>query len=61
MGLIKLIGVVWLCLIFLSIIFFIVGVFIEKNLSEEHRIMKWWRKHIVAPDPEENNWKNIQH
>jgi hypothetical protein len=38
-----------------------VGVFIEKNLSEEHRIMKWWRKHIVAPDPEENNWKNIQH
>lgn len=60
MGLIKLLGLVWLCLIFLFVIFFIAGVLIEKNLSEEHPIMKWWRKHIMAPDPEDN-WKNIQH
>jgi hypothetical protein len=60
MGLIKLLGLVWLCLIFLFVIFFTVGVLIENNLSEEHPIMKWWRKHIMAPDPEDN-WKNIQH
>lgn len=60
MGLIKLLGLVWLCLIFLFVIFFIAGVLIEKKLSEEHPIMKWWRKHIMAPDPEDN-WKNIQH
>lgn len=57
---IKLIGVVWLFLIFLSVFFFILGVLIEENLSEDHRVMKWWRKHIMAPDPDHNNSKNIQ-
>jgi hypothetical protein len=60
MDLIKLVGLVWFVLFLISALFFIVGIFIEKNLSEEHPIMKWWRKHIVSPDPEDENWKNLQ-
>ena len=26
---------------------------IEKNFDETHPIKKWWRKHIIAPDPYE--------
>jgi hypothetical protein len=37
----------------------VVGVIIERKVDESHPIKKWWRKHILAPDPDDNNWKNF--
>lgn len=59
MGITKLVGLVWLILLGVTAIMFVAGVLIEKNLKEDHPIMKWWRKHILAPDPDDN-WKNLQ-
>ncbi len=59
MELLKLIGTVWLFLLVIWAIFIILGVFIENNVDEKHPIKKWWRKHILAPDPDDNDWKNF--
>lgn len=60
MALVKFVGLVWLALIIIFALFFIIGVLIEKNLAENHPIMKLWRKHVIAPDPEDKNWNNVQ-
>lgn len=59
MELVKFVAWAWLfCLIILSI-GLIFGVIIEKYIDESNPIKKWWRKHIAAPDPYDNNWKNF--
>jgi hypothetical protein len=60
MALLKLVGLVWFFLFLTLVLGFIVGIIIEKSFEETHPIKKWWRKHLVAPDPEDNNWKNIE-
>jgi len=37
----------------------IFGIVVENYLSEQNPIKKWWRKHIVAPDPYDDEWKNF--
>lgn len=37
----------------------IFGIFVENYLSEQNPIKKWWRRHIVAPDPYDDEWKNF--
>ena len=59
MVLLKLLALVWLILIVIGALFFIVGFFIEKKFDESHAVKKWWRRHIVAPDPYDNDWKNF--
>ena len=59
MEILKLVGIVWLCLLFLTCLGMVVGVIIERKFNESHPIKKWWRKHILAPDPDDNNWKNF--
>ena len=41
-------------------LFLIVAIVIEKNFEESHPVMKWWRKHIIAPDPEDAKYKQLQ-
>lgn len=60
MALVKLLAYVWLFLMGLTAFGIIFGYFVENNLSENTRLKKWWRKHIAAPDPhDENIWKNF--
>ena len=59
MEILKLVGIVWLCLLFLTCLGMVIGVIIERKVDESHPIKKWWRKHILAPDPDDNNWKNF--
>lgn len=59
MALLKLVGLVWIFLIVLFAVCVSIGVFIEKNFEESHPVKKWWRKHIIADDPYDNDWKNF--
>ena len=59
MTFLKLLLWVWFVLIIIGAIFFLVGALIEKNFDESHPVKKWWRRHIVAPDPYDNEWKNF--
>lgn len=60
MGILKMVGIVWLALIVLSSIAIIVGIFVEKTFDESSSVKKWWRKHVIADDPYDNDWKNFQ-
>jgi hypothetical protein len=33
--------------------FLIVAIVIEKNFDESHPVKKWWRRNVIAPDPED--------
>jgi hypothetical protein len=54
----KLVGLIWLFLLVIFSIGFVAGIIIEIKLSDTSPVKKWWRKHIVAPDPSDT-WKNI--
>ena len=43
---------IFLGLLTFSVLFITVAVIVEKNFSEDHPVMKWWRKHVIgiAPD-----------
>ena len=49
----KIIALIYLFLMSISAIFFIVGIIIEKKFDENHSIKKWWRKHVIAPAPDD--------
>ncbi len=53
----KFITVLWIFLILFSVFIPLIVVFVENNFKEEHPFMKWWRKHIVAHDPEDDIYK----
>lgn len=44
---------IWVTLLIITILFFIVAGFIEKNFDESHPVKKWWRKHVVAEAPKD--------
>jgi hypothetical protein len=37
--------------------FLIVAIVIEKNFDESHPVKKWWRRNVIAPDPEDAKYK----
>lgn len=47
------IGYIWIMSLGLMTLFIFTSVIIEKNFDESHPIKKWWRNHIIAPDPYE--------
>lgn len=44
---------IWVTLLIITVFFFIVAGFIEKNFDESHPVKKWWRKHVVAEEPKD--------
>ena len=40
--------------LFLMTCFLLTALVIDKNLDESHPFKKWLRKHIVAPNPEDD-------
>lgn len=44
---------IWIIFLIISSLFIVIAIIIENNFDETHPIMKWWRKHIIAPDPYE--------
>ena len=59
MSLLKFVAWVWIGLLIIFTLLFILGIIIEQKIDESHPIKKWWRKHIIAPDPYDNDWKNF--
>jgi hypothetical protein len=43
----------WFLIVLVYLFIYLVGTIIETKLHEETRIKKFWRKHILAPDPNE--------
>ena len=37
--------------------FLIVALIVEKNFDESHPVKKWWRRNVIAPDPEDAEYK----
>lgn len=48
----NILAYIYLGFLGLSALFITLAVIIEKNFSEDHSVMKWWRKHVIgiAPD-----------
>jgi hypothetical protein len=44
----------FIILLVLFNVFMIVAIIIEKNLSEDHPVMGWWRKHIIGKLPDDD-------
>jgi hypothetical protein len=44
----------FLVLLVISNIFLISAIIIEKNLSEDHAVMKWWRKYVIGKLPDDD-------
>lgn len=60
MGILELLGYVWLFLILMFVVGLLFGIFVENYLEDSNPLKKWWRKQIVDNDPEdENPWKNF--
>jgi hypothetical protein len=53
----KTITLIWVFLVVFSIMIPVIVMYVENNFEEEHPFMKWWRKHIVARDPEDDIYK----
>ena len=45
-----------LSIVFMST-FLIVALIVEKNFDESHPVKKWWRRNVIAPDPEDAKYK----
>jgi hypothetical protein len=43
----------WVAMVLLLLLFSFFGVVVEKYVSEEHPLKKWWRKHIISNDIED--------
>ena len=60
MEILKMLGIVWLALIAIGSLAVIIGIIVEKKFDESSAVKKWWRKHIIADDPYDDEWKNFQ-
>lgn len=58
MTLLDFLGYAWLICFSIFSLGFIFGIIVENYIDEANPIKKWWRKHIVAPDPYDDDWKN---
>ena len=55
----EIMGLIWLILMSISVFLLIVGLLIEKNLTDNNPIKKWWRRNIIDIDPYDDDWKNF--
>jgi hypothetical protein len=48
----SILAYIFLGFLSLTAIFITVAIIVENNFSEDHPVMKWWRKHVIgiAPD-----------
>jgi hypothetical protein len=53
MIILKILGLLWFAGLLLITLVIVMGIIIEKNFDETHPIKKWWRKHVVAPAPDD--------
>ena len=47
------IGYLWILSLFLMTGFMVTALIVEKNFDESHPIMKWWRRNVIGPDPQD--------
>ena len=45
---------IFLIVLLMINVFLITALIIEKNFSEDHPVMKWWRNHIVGKFPDDD-------
>lgn len=48
---------IYLFFLGLTAIFILVAGIIENNFDESHPVKKWWRRNFIAPDPEDEKYK----
>lgn len=44
---------IYLFLITSTALFILTAVVVEKHVSEDSKFMKWWRKHVISPAPDD--------
>lgn len=53
----KILGYLYLFFLSLFALFILLAGIIENNFDETHPIKKWWRRNVIAPDPEDLKYK----
>lgn len=48
---------VWVGMMILTALFLVTAGIVEKNFDETNPIKKWWRRNVIAPDPEDSKYK----
>jgi hypothetical protein len=54
----KIFAYIYFFLLGFTALFILVAGIIEKNLDESHPIKKWWRRNVIATDPEDSKDDN---
>ena len=49
----KIFAYIYFFLFGFTAVFILVAGIIEKNFDESHPIKKWWRRNVIATDPED--------
>lgn len=49
----KIFAYIYFFLLGFTVLFILVAGIIEKNFDESHPIKKWWRRNVIATDPED--------
>ena len=49
----KIFAYIYLFFLALMGLFILAAGIIEKNFDESHPVKKWWRRNVIAPDPED--------
>ncbi len=44
---------IWFAFLIFSALFMVVAGIVEKNFDECHPVKKWWRRNVIAWDPEQ--------
>lgn len=47
------IAYLWIFFLAFTTLFIVVAGIVEKNFDECHPVKKWWRRHVIAWDPEQ--------
>ena len=53
----KIFAYIFLFFLTFTALFIVVAGIIEKNFDESHPVKKWWRRNVIAPDPEDLKYK----
>tara|TARA_R110000868_G_scaffold107117_1_gene293126 strand:- start:2050 stop:2220 length:171 start_codon:yes stop_codon:yes gene_type:complete len=48
----------WIIGLLLTTLFIVVAIIVEKNFDESQPIMKWWRRNVIGPDPQDKTPHN---
>jgi len=49
----KIFAFIYFFLFISTVLFFVVGILVEKHVPEDKPFMKWWRKHVVGKAPDD--------